>query len=774
MSEAIFIKAVILAGGQGSRLRPLTCDIPKPMVRLCSKPTLEYIMSLLIENGIDEAVVTLGYMPEKITEHFSDNRYLDLKLSFVEEKIPLGTAGGVKNAVKDFEENETFVVISGDAVCDYDIAEAVRFHRKNNADATIVLAKVDDPREYGLVSCNSDGRVKGFIEKPSWEQALCKTANTGIYIIKKSCLSLFNDGEEFDFAKDLFPLMLKKDMNIFGFVADGYWCDIGSPSSYIKCQSDMMRGKVRGFNANEIQRGIYCNSRLPSGNYKLIPPVYIGENVSIGNGSVIGPDCVIDNASTIGENTTISSSVILEGALVENSCKIYKSLVCSRAKIKNKACIYENTVIGSDSVVGEATTVKPEACIWPEKKISRGSVVSGNIKFANQRKELFEGDLLCIECFEVNSESCARLGRAIGSLKRLNKIAIASADRKSARALKYAFVSGILSSGGCVWDFGDCYKAQLEFFTNFCSLDMGVFISSDKKIFFCGEGGLPLQRYIQREIEALFMNGNFKLGVSEFCRDVADMSSIKMIYNQELLRVAEHNLEGIVANAECEDNTIKCLFEECVTKVGGSIGSEPIFRFDKYGRRVSAFTTKCGEISHERLLATVALYEFKGYNDIALPYESPEIIEKLAMENNCKVYYYLDCPADDCDKQIRDMAAGQIWTRDALFLAMKVLNILKSNHLTFEELVKQVPAFYVKRKRVRTDLPFSELADYFSGMGKSVTLMPQGFIINSENADISIVPLSTGLGVKLFAQSFGMEAAEEICQDIEKHLEKGV
>lgn len=213
------MKAVIMAGGEGSRLRPLTCNIPKPMARLCGKPIIEYIFELLLRNEITDACVTLGYLPDIICEKYPDGKYKQLNLKFITEEKPLGTAGSVKNAAKDFKE--PFLVISGDAMCDYNIDKVLKYHDSIDAAVTIVAATVEDPREYGLIKTDEENRVTGFIEKPAWGQATTDLANTGIYIINPEYLSLIPDDEKFDFAKDLFPIMLERDIPIYCYHATG-------------------------------------------------------------------------------------------------------------------------------------------------------------------------------------------------------------------------------------------------------------------------------------------------------------------------------------------------------------------------------------------------------------------------------------------------------------------------------------------------------------------------------------------------------------------------
>ena len=204
------MKAVIMAGGEGTRLRPLTCDLPKPMTRLCGRPVMTYLLDLLQRHGVREAAVTMRYLPQVIREEY-DGHYKDVQLHFVEEDKPLGTAGSVRGACRScagFEEDD-ILVVSGDALTDIDIEAAYAFHKRSGAAATLVVSRVEDPREYGLVDMAEDGRITGFVEKPGWAQAVTDSANTGMYILSPDILPYIPENTSFDFARNLVPLLLK-------------------------------------------------------------------------------------------------------------------------------------------------------------------------------------------------------------------------------------------------------------------------------------------------------------------------------------------------------------------------------------------------------------------------------------------------------------------------------------------------------------------------------------------------------------------------------------
>lgn len=235
------MKAVILAGGEGKRLRSVTGDLPKPMVPLAGKPVMERIIELLQKQGFDQICAALCYHPEPIMEHFGDGAAFGVQLEYRLETEPRGTAGSVL-ACRDFYGDEDFLIISGDAACDFELCDLMERHRQANAAVTMALYPNAEPLQYGLVLQDKQGYVRHFIEKPDWEHVVTDMVNTGIYIMSPRAMSYVPEDEKFDFAKDLFPLLLACGETILGVPMEGYWCDIGTPRSYYQCSLDVLDG----------------------------------------------------------------------------------------------------------------------------------------------------------------------------------------------------------------------------------------------------------------------------------------------------------------------------------------------------------------------------------------------------------------------------------------------------------------------------------------------------------------------------------------------------
>lgn len=238
------MKAIIMAGGEGRRLRAVTGDSPKPMVSFLGRPMMEHIIMLLKEQGFDDVCVTLRYRSQDIIDYFGDGKAFGVKIQYRIEDKPLGTAGSVKNC-RDFYGSDDFLVISGDAACDFQLGKLMKAHKDSGACASLALYRSSNPVSYGLAIKNEDSSLRCFVEKPSWSRVVTDLVNTGIYVLSPKAMDYVPDNTAYDFGKELFPLLLKKGEKLMGFELDGYWCDVGSPLSYYRCCVDALEGRLK-------------------------------------------------------------------------------------------------------------------------------------------------------------------------------------------------------------------------------------------------------------------------------------------------------------------------------------------------------------------------------------------------------------------------------------------------------------------------------------------------------------------------------------------------
>jgi len=755
------MKAVIMAGGEGSRLRPMTCDIPKPMAPLLNRPMIEYILDLLNRHNTSEACVTTQYLPDLIYEHFPNNSYKNMKLTFAEETTPLGTAGSVKNAAQNFGED--FLVISGDALCDFDLSAAMAFHKEKNALATLIVTKVEDPREYGLVNFDQHGTIKSFLEKPDYSQAATNFANTGIYILSPRVLARIPGDTFYDFGKNVFPGLLADRERMIAYVAEGYWCDIGDLSTYASCQFDMLNKKVT-YEAK--------SSSLPHGDFTINEPCLIASSAVIESGAVIGPKTVIGEDVFVGAGSKIRDSILHKNAHIGQEVTVNGAVICKNAVIKNKTNVFEGAVIGGEACVGERVTVDNGVKIWPQKKVADHSIVRENVKFGQFRNDVFDDKGISGEVgVELTPDYLCRLGACLGSLKGITRIGAASAADKAARALKRAFLSGVQGAGATGWDFGSVFEGTLNFALNFCSVELGVYISTvgESAVKITSVSGLPLPRDMEREAEGLLSRNEYKRCSWDKYKDVVEMSGIRHLYINEVIKNASLFFPEEGISVESRNPLIKNTAADILQKLGCAAGTEHVFTIESDGRKASYRYKNEETVEYEKLLALACLEEFLKGGDVALPYDAPMKMDELAEEYGHSVLRYVSCPSDSSDKEARWMAESQMWERDALMLCIKVLSFAREQGNTIPGLLKQVPGFSTLSREIELSCNACDLLGRMSEKSpKEVSAAEEGVLFKTKDGTVKVRPNKRGNALKLFAEANTEEIAAEIAGEFER------
>ncbi|MEM1485637.1 sugar phosphate nucleotidyltransferase [Oscillospiraceae bacterium PP1C4] len=759
------MKAVIMAGGQGSRLRPLTCSIPKPMARLCGRPIVEYILELLAENGVTESVLTLQYLPELVVSHFADG-FAGMKLSFCEEDIPLGTAGSVKNALGTV--SEPVLIISGDALCDFPLRQAMEEHQKSGAAVTIVTTKVGDPREYGLVIVNREGRITGFIEKPSYAQATSELANTGIYILSPEAVNMIPERQKFDFASELFPKLLEAGMLLQNCTLDGYWCDIGDLNAYRLAQGDMLAGRVRcNLKGDRDDLGNLYFGRKPTGKYELIAPVYIGESVHIGDNAVISEGSVLDDGCTVAAGATVSESILLPYCVIGERAGVLSSVVCAGAAIKSKASLLDGAAVGEDAVIGSRAIVRGGVRITSGAKVIDGAVVSDHITTRGCAASAFDDDGLCGEIgIELTPELAVRVGCAVGSIANGRTIGVATSEMRCSKVLGSALIAGIRSTGASVLDFGCVFEAMFSFAMGYNALTLGVYLCAGEynSIKLVCDAGLPATRKTEREIEIALARGEFARAAKDGFGDCVDMSGIGVMYLTELLRLSPEGLSGMSAQVVSSNKTAQRLLTDVLTKLSCDTAGGITLHLSENGTALSMNDAKT-EISAHRAVAAYCMAMFEQEHDVAVENDFPRTLDLFAEQCGRRVYRYLLCPADGSDEQGRKLAAKQQCTRDGLMLAVLLLDYMKRKSLTLDALDRLLPAFATQERAVPIDLPPAQLLD-----GLSDERAGEGIVVRENNGVILLRPRKNGNAIRVFAEAASWEIAQELCSDFTKRI----
>lgn len=357
-------KAMVLAAGLGTRLRPLTDLISKPMTPIVNKPVMEHIIELLVEHGFDEVVCNLHWYPEAIKDYFGDGSKYNIKITYSYEPELLGTAGGVKK-VEAFFEGQTFLILSGDALTDIDLTELMNFHREKGGICTLALTEVDDPSQYGVVITDDESRITGFQEKPLMGEAKSSLANSGIYVFEPDIFSHIPYGSFYDFGRDLYPKLLKAGIAYYGYKHDRYWNDVGSLDQYQQGNFDALEGKVKlNIPGMQINEGIWLgkNCRIEE-DVVMIPPIVIGNNCTIKKGAKLYGPIIIGDNTIIDERAIMYRGIKWGSGYIGKDASLIGAIIGYDTKIKSGASILEKAVIGSKSVIEDGIIIHPSVKI---------------------------------------------------------------------------------------------------------------------------------------------------------------------------------------------------------------------------------------------------------------------------------------------------------------------------------------------------------------------------------------------------------------------------
>lgn len=742
------MKAVIMAGGEGTRLRPLTCNRPKPMVPIINKPVMEHIIELLKKYNLTDIAVTLQYMPELIKDYFGSGSDFGVNISYYVEQTPLGTAGSVKNA-EDFLD-DVFVVISGDALTDIDLKKAIDFHFSKGSIATIVLKKVDVPLEYGVVVTDEESRISRFLEKPSWGEVFSDTVNTGIYILSPEVLSYFNKNEMFDFSKDLFPILLKEKKPMYGFITDDYWCDIGDLRAYSRVHMDILEKKVKvNIPGKEIEPGIWIDEGCEIEEAaRLEAPCVIGKNTKIKNMANIGSYSVIGDYNIIDERSGIKRSILWKNDLVEKNVQVRGSVICDKVHMRSNTSTFENSVIGDDTIIMNNAVIKPNIKIWPNKLIEEGAEVNSNLVWGSKfTRSIFGNRGVAGEInVDITPEYASKLGAAYGAtFKGKAKIGVSCDDSTPAQMLKVSFISGLLSAGIEVFDFGKMLlpitRSAIRFYKN----DGGIHISTSTEdvarlfVDFLDKNGSNVDRGTERKIENAFVREDFRRCEGDCIKEIKQIPDYSKFYLRNIInnvqcnkmkyKIALNSKSGFILSTMSELLTgLGCEVEVVNVKLmniktmSKSMTSNDVkyftshIKMGKFDLGVSIEDTsekmmlvdnKGRIITEDMFIALISLIFFKNVQGgtVVVPISASQVVDKIADECNGKVIRSKTSTQDIMEKilgnELKEEMLDQFTMHfDAMAGLVKILDFMQRNNYRLSELVDMIPNFYIDKKEV--------------------------------------------------------------------------
>lgn len=763
------MKAIIMAGGDGSRLRPLTCTQPKPMVRILDVPVMEYAIRLLHRHGIRQIAVTLKYLPDAIRDYFGDGSRFGVSIRYYTETTALGTAGGVKQA-QDFLD-ETFVVLSGDGITDCDLTAAIDFHRRSHAQATLVTVRADDPREYGLVCADEAGRITRFCEKPDWSDVVCDRINTGIYVLEPDVLRAIPDGQFCDFSKNVFPAMLSGGQPLYAWDAQCYWCDIGDNAALIRANHDALQGKISLISLPAS--GIFCHSSACISDRAVIEaPAYIGENAYIAANAVVGANSVIGQNAHIGAGASIRRSILGDNAHIGEDSQLRGCLIAGGTRIQPGAQVYENAVIGAGCTIGRGAEIASGVRVWPDKSIPDRMRLRENIVWGNAAQAAFHTG--AVDCFTPGHASlCAQ---ALCAALKPRIVLIAHSASPVASAQHQAACAGLMAQGAQVYD---CYCAtlmELRSAIYHIGADCACYLTEDSfypinrhGVALCGNDRRQFLRYINRgDCPAPYSGMTRKpqsAGRSDLIylravvtdaliRDLSSFPSPIAIYarHEQLLSLAERAFlrAGLSVRAEWEEEMMELAPDEI--GVWLSDNGESVRFFTQNGELTEAET---------QLLIAQTLLEMDEKR-LILPDESTPAIEPLAERYHAHTERVAGS-ASHWAEQLALIAPTQLPLHlDGICAALNVLRILNRLNISLDDYRRSAPVA-VRRRRV-IDVPEATRAHALERLNALLRPdTPGRFHMVRDNAHAWILPSDEDARFTVLAEAADLETARELC-----------
>jgi mannose-1-phosphate guanylyltransferase / phosphomannomutase len=755
------MKAVVMAGGEGSRLRPLTLGRPKPMVPIATKPVMQHNLDLLKRHGITEVVVTVQYLASTIQDYFGDGSQLGMKIVYSVEETPLGTAGSVKLAQKHL--TDTFIVISADALTDFDLSQILAFHKESKSLATLTLYRVPNPLEYGVIITREDGAIVQFLEKPSWGEVFSDTVNTGIYVLEPEILDYFESNKVFDFSQDLFPMMLKKGAPIFGFIAPGYWCDVGNLQEYIRANADLLAGKVAiPLPGKHIGGGVWVEEGAEiAPDAQMYGPICVGREAKVKGGAVVHGPSVIGEYSVVDSRCHVVRSVIWNNSYLGERVELHGAIVGKQCHIESKAVIFEGAVIGDNTVVREGAIIQPNVKIWPNKEIETGATVATSIIWGAQGRRVLFGryGVTGLVNIDLTPEFAAKLGAAYGATLPKGSVVTVNRDfHRNPRMIKRAIISGLPSAGVNVADLASVplpvarYITRISEAAGAVDVRLSPFDNRVVDIKFLDQNGMDIGKVAERKIENTFFREDFRR---------VYLDEVGLIYYQP--RVAEAYTEGferaldksnlpklasgfnmvidyansissniltpilrkrgaqmVALNAAAEDARSAATPEEhelALTQsasIAAAVGASLGVRLDPGGEKIWLVTGNGQILPPMTALVAVADLVFRSRPGavVAVPVSATRLIDELAAKYGGKVvrtrvnpHSMMEVAAKEHVAMLGDGAGGFIFPSfhpgfDGMFAIAQIIGLLGSAGANLSEVVADLPAYHMSTTKV--------------------------------------------------------------------------
>lgn len=757
------MKAVIMCGGTGSRLRPLTEATPKPLVKLMNIPILEQILNRVISAGIDDIYLSLGYKAQDIIS-YCERRSFNAHLHYCEEERPLGTAGGVKNCIS--QSGEPIVVLSGDNIFNIDLSKAAAFHCASGALVTILGKEVEDPREYGVILKDAEGNITSFQEKPTWETAASFLINTGIYILDGPVLDRIPPHRYYDFAEHLFPELLREKKKLMCYHTVDFWGDIGEFPAYLELTEEILKEHAEEF---MLSGTLFTEDHTDDNGNTILAPSLIGKNCDFGKNNRIGPFCVIGDGVTVGEDCDISGSILGENVRIESRSDVTHAVLDDFVKIGTDCVIEKHAVLGYGAEIGRFSRVLSEMKVWPGRKVSPESVVSNDMFFETPDRiepDVFGVSGRAFSQFSLND--AVKLGQALASVKTMRRIGIGGDGTGISEIYKSVCAGGIRSCGVICYDFEEIFRAQSYFYGAYCNLDAFLYISSaDQTVSFSffGKNGMPFDPKTARTINNNFRFSSFHFDFDEKNAGFFRMNLLSTAYTAALHKILGGNLHGRKIRFECENTALSALFGEFLAKAGAADEPGGIqFLINETGTDMYCIEND-RFYGSDRLKAVLCELRLAEGKPVVIGEDAPDFIPEKAKQYNCAAVRLLENSDNETVSEYTFLE--NLWNFDAVFLCVKLLSVLVQANMSVAELMTLQSDFAIRKRVIELNCPPSKIRRIIEDTGAVKQRKRDAYYtVQTEKGTAKIRQLGNANRIRILVQAADLEAAKELGGDI--------
>lgn len=762
------MKAVILAGGAGVRLRPMSLGTPKPMLPLLGRPVMEHTIALLRRHGFTQLYVALGSRDREIRAFFGDGAQLGVELHYVEEEEPLGTAGSVRHCLPHLGE-EDFLVMGGGCVCDLDLKRAVEVHRQMAPAATLVLSRRPDPPEYGLVVADGAGQVQGFVDKPDWSQVGTSLVSTGICILSPRALEALPQVECPDLNRDLFPELLRRGEKLHSVPLEGCWRDLRDCGAYLECVCDALSGRLK-VEPGLQQRapGIWSAKPIPR-SVKVVPPCFVGEDVELGEGCLLGPHTVLERGARVGERAMVQRSVLLPRAAVGARSTLYGAILCRDAAVRRGAVLNEGAVLGENALAEEESVLLERVCLWPGQSASAGcrltkSVTSGSQKGALRFGE--EGVIQGVLGEDLGPESLVALGSALGTA---GAVGLGCSDRPGARMLARAAVAGVAAAGGRPLTHGLECPVQGAWLARERELPVSLFVEETDGgqvyLHLFDQLGLPLERARQRQLEHTLARGDFfrargdRVGRLERLEITPEQVGEAVAAKAALGRAPLRRVRAAVGTDTAENRAVR----EALLALGCHVEDQwqpgiPAFYAGHGGFRLTARDERGALLDSGQLLTLAVLIEMEnGLGRAAVPQQATAAVELVAAGYSGTI---LRLGRDG--EEARRLHGEQPWMWSAPSAAARICARMGTAGQSLETLISKTPRFSAWKREVPLSANRGAVMEALA-RERGCTPQGDGLRLRSGEGWVYLSPLARRAALRVVAEGPDLELAAELC-----------